>query len=75
MTHFDQVITQHWQLDQDAKLYDVTHLPCHAARYTPEAAETPCCPDEVQPAVFPAAPGVAMPPVKGCHKKSTPYFL
>ncbi len=61
--------SQHWQLDRDAKLYDVTHLPCHAARYTPAENNTACSPDRVEKAVFPVAPGIPMPAVEGCHKK------
>ena len=64
----DEKGAQHWHLDQNAKLYDVTHLPCHAARYTPEADKTECSPEKVQ-ADFPVAPGVSMPAVNGCHKK------
>ena len=57
-----------WQLANDTKLYDVTHLPCHAARYTPEKSNASCSPDKVK-ATFPVAPGVAMPSVKGCKKQ------
>ena len=60
---------QHWQLENGAKLYDVTHLPCHAARYTPEAKDASCSPETVEKAAFPVAPGVSMPTVKGCHKQ------
>jgi len=65
----DKSGSQHWQLDQGVKLYDVTHLPCHAARYTPAANDTPCSPDTVEKAAFPVAPGISMPSVKGCSKK------
>lgn len=60
---------QHWRLDRGAKLYDVTHLPCHAARYTPGEGEAPCSPERVDAAAFPVAPGAPMPPVKGCREK------
>lgn len=60
--------TQHWQLSEGAKLYDVTHLPCHAARYTP-AQDGACSPEMVEKAAFPVAPGVPMPSVSGCEKK------
>ena len=60
---------ERWQLDNGAKLYDVTHLPCHAARYTPATKEDSCSPEEVEKAAFPVAPGVSMPSVKGCNKK------
>lgn len=61
--------SQRWELDKGAKLYDVTHLPCHAARYTPAAKDNSCSPDKVQKEVFPVAPGAPMPAVKGCNKQ------
>ena len=60
---------QRWELGQGAKLYDVTHLPCHAARYTPVSQDSLCSPDKAERSVFPVAPGVPMPPIKGCNKK------
>ncbi|MDP2654107.1 MAG: hypothetical protein Q8Q08_08765 [Candidatus Omnitrophota bacterium] len=60
---------QRWQLSNGAKLYDVTHLPCHAARYTPETNDASCSPETVDKAAFPVAPGVTMPAVKGCKKQ------
>lgn len=57
-----------WELNK-GKLYDVTHLPCHAARYTPEKNDRICSPDKTQMSVFPVAPGVAMPAVEGCRKQ------
>jgi hypothetical protein len=57
----------HWELNQGT-LYDVTHLPCHAARYKPETNGS-CSPDMVNKAVFPVAPGVSMPAIKGCNKQ------
>lgn len=65
----DKSGSQHWQLDPGVKLYDVTHLPCHAARYTPAAGNASCSPDTVEKATFPVAPGVPMPSVEGCNKK------
>src|SRR3990167_4058096 len=35
---------QRWELGQGVKLYDVTHLPCHAARYTPATNDNSCSP-------------------------------
>lgn len=58
-----------WELSNGAKLYDVTHLPCHAARYQPAQAQTSCSPENVKKDAFPVAPGVAMPAVDGCHKQ------
>ena len=59
---------QRWELANGAKLYDVTHLPCHAARYTP-ATQGECTPAKASQAEFPVAPGVAMPAVNGCKKQ------
>ena len=62
--------TQRWELADGATLYDVTHLGCRAARYTPETANNnTCSPENVRPAGFPVNPGAAMPPVNGCHKQ------
>ena len=60
---------QRWELDNGAKLYDVTHLPCHAARYTPAKKNQACSPTKAEQSVFPMAPGVPMPVVKGCNKQ------
>ena len=60
---------QHWQLDQGATLYDVTHLRCRSARYTPAAADKSCSPAEAPTNAFPVAPGGPMPPVEGCNKQ------
>ena len=57
--------TQKWELDQGASLYDVTHLRCRAARYTPESANS-CSPAKAQVASLPVPPGEAMPVVAGC---------
>ena len=35
---------QRWELDDGAKLYDVTHLPCRSARYTPATSSNSCSP-------------------------------
>lgn len=59
---------QRWELAKGAKLYDVTHLPCRAARYTPANNEN-CSPDLTDKSVFPLPVGTAMPAVKGCNKK------
>jgi hypothetical protein len=60
---------QHWELDQGATLYDVTHLRCRSARYTPAAGGESCSPAKAQMSAFPVAPGAAMPPVDGCNKQ------
>ena len=61
--------TQRWELDKGAKLYDVTHLPCRSARYSPVNAESSCSPSKAQQTAFPVTPGAAMPAVEGCNKQ------
>lgn len=66
--------TQRWELDKGAKLYDVTHLPCRSARYTPAAngASTQrkaCSPSNAKPSGFRVPAGAAMPAVEGCNKQ------
>jgi hypothetical protein len=65
----DATGTQHWQLDDGAVLYDVTHLRCRSARYTPAESGKPCTPATVNPDNFPVDPGAAMPSVGGCNKQ------
>jgi len=60
---------QRWELDNGAKLYDVTHLPCRSARYTPAASDSSCSPAMAQRSAFPVTPGGPMPPVEGCNKQ------
>jgi len=60
---------QRWELADGAKLDDVTHLPCHAARYTPATGDGSCSPEKVQKTAFPVDPGVSMPAVEGCKKQ------
>ena len=59
---------QHWELDNGATLYDVTHLRCRSARYTP-ASDNSCSPAKAPITAFPVAPGGRMPPVEGCNKQ------
>ena len=59
---------QHWELNNGASLYDVTHLGCRAARYTP-STENSCTPQHAEQANFPVQSGAAMPPVGGCNKR------
>ena len=61
--------TQRWELSDNATLYDVTHLRCRAARYSPAAGDHSCSPEKAQQASFPVTPGAAMPPVEGCNKQ------
>lgn len=58
-----------WELDQGATLYDVTHLACRSARYTPTTVGGSCSPANAKQSAFPVAPGGAMPPVEGCTKQ------
>lgn len=60
---------QRWELDKGATLYDVTHLRCRSARYTPATDANSCSPARAQMSAFPVAPGAAMPPVEGCNKQ------
>jgi hypothetical protein len=57
-----------WELDTDAVLYDVTHLRCRAARYTP-ATNGACSPEQAKQEDFPVQPGAAMPAVGACQKQ------
>ena len=57
---------QGWELADGATLYDVTHLRCRSARYTPAAEGQSCSPASVNGENFPVAPGAAMPPVPTC---------
>jgi hypothetical protein len=58
-----------WELDDHATLYDVTHLACRSARYTPATVGGACSPSNAQQTAFPVPPGGVMPPVVGCHKQ------
>ena len=60
---------QRWELGKGAKLYDVTHLPCRSARYTPATSDNSCSPAKAKQAAFPVAPGAPMPPIEGCSKQ------
>jgi hypothetical protein len=59
---------QHWELANGAVLYDVTHLRCRSARYTPVSVDGACTPANANQDNFPVDPGAAMPPVGGCNK-------
>ena len=60
---------QNWRLDDGAKLFDVTHLPCRSARYRPAAAAAGGSPAAARQTDFPVAPGAEMPAVQGCDKQ------
>jgi hypothetical protein len=60
---------QRWELADGATLYDVTHLRCRSALYTPAQAGGACSPGAAHESDFPVSPGAAMPPVPGCAKQ------
>jgi hypothetical protein len=60
---------QRWELADNATLYDVTHLGCRAARYTPAKPASACSPANVSTKGFPMTPKTAMPTVNGCNKQ------
>lgn len=64
----DATGNQRWELDRGANLYDVTHLGCRSARYTPVSANS-CTPANAPQDAFRVKPGADMPPVDGCHKQ------
>ena len=55
--------------DDGATLYDVTHLGCRSARYTPATANNSCSPADARTTGYPILPGATMPDVKGCRKQ------
>lgn len=65
----DKEDVQRWELANGANLYDVTHLPCRSARYTPKTGNGSCLPSKAQITAFPVEPGAAMPRVEGCSKQ------
>ena len=60
---------QRWELSDKATLYDVTHLACRSARYTPASGQKVCSPANAPRDAFRVAPGRSMPPVDGCNKQ------
>jgi len=65
----DAAGNQRWELENGATLFDVTHLGCRSARYTPAAGENSCSPARAPQSAFRVAPGAEMPPVAGCDKQ------
>ena len=51
-----------WKLEEGT-LYDVTHLPCRAARYRGGS------PARATLSYFPVTPGAVMPEIGGCSRK------
>ena len=66
---------QRWELADGATLYDVTHLGCRAARYTPAKAGGACSPANVSTKGFPMTPNTEMPSVSGCNKQDYPVLI
>jgi len=54
-----------WTLEKGS-LYDVTHLPCRSARYTPKDGAGNGSPLTANQKDFPVEPGAEMPKVEGC---------
>lgn len=67
--------TQHWELDNNASIYDVTHLRCRSGRYTPTTADGSCSPAKAKKSDFPVRPGAPMPAVDGCNKQDYAVFI
>ena len=61
--------TQRWELADGATLWDVTHLACRSARYTPATGKNSCSPASAQQSAFPVRPGATMPSIEGCAKQ------
>ena len=59
-----------WELNEGT-LYDVTHLPCRSARYTPidNTTSDTGTPGNANSKEFPVTPGGMMPAVPGCKKQ------
>jgi hypothetical protein len=58
---------QAWSLANGASIYDVTHLGCRAAVYTPAAGQS-CSPEATPTQAFPMSPDKQMPAISGCEK-------
>ncbi|HEY5624015.1 MAG TPA: hypothetical protein VIV14_09650 [Gammaproteobacteria bacterium] len=61
--------SRRWALANDATIYDVTHLRCRSARYTPAGGTDSCSPAQARQQWFPVTPAAAMPRVDGCDKQ------
>ena len=59
---------QSWSLSDGATIYDVTHLRCRAALYTPQDGAT-CSPANIPERRFPIPPAEPMPAIGGCQKR------
>ena len=66
----DENGNSHWELEHGASVYDVTHLGCRSAIYTPTSdGENSCSPAQAPRDAFRVAAGEPMPPVAGCNKQ------
>lgn len=65
----DATGNQRWELEGDDTIYDVTHLGCRSAVYTPASTDQMCTPDNVPQDVFRLTPDIPMPEVAGCNKQ------
>ena len=57
-----------WSLEEGT-LYDVTHLPCRSARYTPVGETGTCLPLGADKSMFPIPVGQPLPEIEACQKK------
>ena len=57
-----------WELEHNASVYDVTHLGCRSAVYTPAAGENSCTPENAPRDAFRVSAGEPMPPVAGLQQ-------
>ena len=57
-----------WELEEGT-LYDVTHLPCRSARFTPIDGTGTCLPLAADKSLFPIPVGQPIPDVEGCLKQ------
>ncbi len=60
---------QRWELSDGATIYDVTHLKCRSARYTPAVSSNTCSPANAKRTGYPVTPGADMPSIEGCNKQ------
>jgi|SaaInl5LU_22_DNA_1037371.scaffolds.fasta_scaffold05371_6 hypothetical protein len=61
--------SQYWELNNNASIYDVTHLRCRSGRYTSTSGNGSCSPENAKQSDFPVNPGAEMPAVEGCEKQ------
>ncbi len=71
----DQTGAQAWELSDGATIYDVTHLACRSARYTPAEGAPACGPIKAKQSDFPVWAGAPMPAVEGCNKQDYVVLL